>query len=122
MNAPINYGWCAKGPLAKDGSYMQVNAGKMVKWVAIDTKGRYSGQYVKSYKVKYSINGRDFIPLLDNPDFTGNYDGTTSRYNKITLPTKALALRIYPQTWQRWASMNLNAYYLEETRFDVVRF
>ena len=107
--------WCADNPIVKGEAYVQVNAGRLVKWEGIGIKGRnaWGGQYVKTFKVKYTVNGRDWIALDDNKEFVGNKDATTIKYNSITLPKKALAIRIYPQTWNNHCSMNIDAYYTE---------
>ena len=44
-----NSGWCSASPAVVGMVYMQVNAGRMVNWKAIGTKGRnaHGGQYVK---------------------------------------------------------------------------
>ncbi|KAL3841715.1 hypothetical protein ACJMK2_019821 [Sinanodonta woodiana] len=86
---------------------------------AVTTKGRdpktYT-QFVKSYKVLYSVDGVSFITVMDHNGkdmiFIGNTQNETNSTvtNELPCPIQARYIRINPQDWHQHISL----------RFDVI--
>ena len=101
--------WCAG---RRDlNQYVEFNSLIPVKWVAVATQPRVShNQYVKSYKIQYTKNGKDWKYYNNGHIFTANVKGSAIVYNKL-INLLATAIRIRPQTWNGYLSMRFNAYY-----------
>ncbi|KAL3842751.1 hypothetical protein ACJMK2_020737 [Sinanodonta woodiana] len=94
--------------------YIQVNLSKLHSVRAITTKGReHAGQYVKSYYVQYSTDGSLFQTVqrdVANEDmlFRGNNDSTTPVTRKLPCPIQAQYIRINPQEWNTYISLQFD--------------
>ncbi|CAG9772868.1 unnamed protein product [Ceutorhynchus assimilis] len=69
----------------------------------IVTKGGKNG-WVTLYTVKYSQNGKDWNPILDEKTqnektFLGNFDQNSPQVNNFMLPIHARYIKIVPQKW-----------------------
>ncbi|XP_017781781.1 PREDICTED: hemocytin [Nicrophorus vespilloides] len=68
------------------------------------TKGGPAG-WVTAFKVKYSSNGKDWNPILDElkteRTFLGNYDENSPLINNFDLPILATYVKIFPVKWQK---------------------
>ncbi len=73
--------------------------------VEVATQGRndydnqFSYEYVRSYKLSYSVDGRSWEPVENGKVFEANYDLNTIVFNKLAQPVRCIAFRIHPQTW-----------------------
>ena len=77
----------------------------------IQGRGDYD-QWVKSYKVLYSVDG-DIWEYTDNgKTYTGSMDRSTKIENDFDNIVEAKYIRIYPQTWNGHISMRFDALYL----------
>ena len=108
LGGKSDYGWCA---ISTSGEWVEIDARSEVLWNKIETKGR-AGQYVKSYKLKYSNDGASWTDIEGT--FTGNSDATSVKTNVLKEPIKARMIRIYPLTYHSHTSMKFEAYYTEQ--------
>ncbi|KAK3605568.1 hypothetical protein CHS0354_005872, partial [Potamilus streckersoni] len=99
--------------------FIQVNITNSHSVTAVTTKGRdakYFSQFVKSYKVLYSVDGFSFNSVLDHNGkdliFLGNTQGEENSpvTNELPCPIQAQYIRINPQDWHNHISL----------RFDVI--
>jgi hypothetical protein len=95
--------------------YIQIATGQPQRWYAVLTQGRYgSVQYVKTYIVKHTTNGRDWTEADNGRIFEGNTDSNTVVENKFDQPFMARAIRIYPTSWQTVIAMRVEAVYIQD--------
>ncbi|KAL3842754.1 hypothetical protein ACJMK2_020740 [Sinanodonta woodiana] len=94
--------------------YIQVNLSQLHSIRAITTKGRkYADQYVKSYYVQSSTDGSSFQTVqgdFANKDmlFLGNNDSTTLVTRQLPCPIQAQYIRINPQEWNKYISLQFD--------------
>ena len=88
------------------GQWMQINLGSVKKVKGVVTQGRYNhSQWVKSFKLKYSIDGSQYIDIDGYRTFQGNSDYNTKVTNNFDSIIYAQYIRFYPQTWNNHMSM-----------------
>ena len=111
VNSTINTAWCAAQNI--QGNWIMIDAGaKPVLWRAIATQGRRgANQWVRSYKLMYTLDGTDWEMYNSGTPLEGNVDQSTIKYHLINI--KALKIKIMPVTWSRHTSMKIEAYYQE---------
>lgn len=104
-NQQSNGGWVLTSS-ATIGEWIMVCLGSTKSVQRIATQGRYSiyhANWVKSYKVSYSLDGTQWSYVLDDAGdvnvFPGNYDKNTIVSHDIT-PVLAQYVRLYPETWE----------------------
>ena len=88
--------------------WYQINVGDKKEIFGIVTQGRKNhNQWVKSYKVQYSINETDWINVDNNNNkiFIANNDKNTKVYNYFSKSVEAKFIRILPQEWNNHISM-----------------
>ena len=111
LNVTAGYAWCAK--TNNQDQFFEIGGGKgddPVHWVMIATQGRGKhNQYVKTYKISYTMNGLDWGDYEGGKEFTANNHQSTIKYNMIDI--NALKIRIIPLSWNRHISMRVEAYY-----------
>ncbi|MBT3310692.1 MAG: discoidin domain-containing protein [Desulfobacterales bacterium] len=95
--------------------WLQIDLGKTAIIAAVGTMGRITGynQYVKSYKLAYSLDGSVWKFVKANGAdkiFSGNTDTTTAVSNDLKKPVKARYLRFHPVTWNSHITMRVEAY------------
>ena len=111
VDSTINTAWCALQNI--QGNWIMIDAGaKPVIWRAIATQGRRgANQWVKSYKLMYTLNGTDWEMYNSGTPLEGNVDQSTIKYHLINIT--ALKIKLMPVTWSRHISMKIEAYYQE---------
>ena len=99
--------WCAAG--GDNSPSITLNAGKQVKWTAVATQGREGKykQYVKKYKIKYSVDGTSWV--TPSTVYTANTDQGTAKYNTIDITAQKIA--ILPIENFGHYSMRMEAYF-----------
>ena len=86
--------------------------------VEVATQGRAvcnsdpDNQWVRSYKLSYSVDGINWLPVENGKVFQANFDRTTIVVNKLAEPVRCKAFRIEPQTWSEWISMRSEIFVL----------
>eukprot|EP00961_Rhodomonas_salina_P000542 7568-Rhodomonas_salina.1 len=85
---------------------MQLYVGASTDVAGVATKSRVNSvQWVKSFKVKYSLDATTWTDVDSGATFTGNTDQNTEVSNLFAAPVQAAYVRIYPQTWNTHMSM-----------------
>ncbi|XP_028414255.1 lactadherin-like [Dendronephthya gigantea] len=100
--------------------WIQVDLGKKEVVSGIATQGgyfyyqnSYIDRWVKTYFVKYSLNGTTFETYKDEGDdkiFDGNSDWDTIVKNVLHLPITARYIRIHPVSWRSYIGMRIELY------------
>ncbi|XP_072170354.1 uncharacterized protein [Diadema setosum] len=93
--------------------WIQVDLCSAFEVTGVITQGRHESstnfnQWVTSYKISYSIDGKDWTFVTDcNEDqvFQGNYDRNSPVQNSISPPVTARFFRLHPQSWHNHISM-----------------
>ncbi|XP_020891874.2 EGF-like repeat and discoidin I-like domain-containing protein 3 [Exaiptasia diaphana] len=102
-------GWCAKRNRA--GEWLQVDLGKKTRVQGVATQGRYKdNQWVKSYTLQYSNNGKTFKKYQGGKVFKGNSDWHTVVKHNLNPPIYARYIRVVVKTWYGWVSMRMELY------------
>ena len=105
-------GWAAKQCIV--GEWIQVSQENPRLWTGVIMQGRGDGdQWVKSIKMAYTVNGKEWESLQNGHIFEANSDRNTKMRITFSHPIYARALRIYPQTWNAHLSMRFDAIYLD---------
>merc|ERR1719502_2573793 len=90
----------------RKGEWWQMDMGTVGEVTGVVTQARNlrrrsSPQYVKSYKVKVSSDGKAWTGVDGGATFMGNAaDGDAKKVNKFATPVKTRYVRIYPESWQ----------------------
>ncbi|CAH1256880.1 EDIL3 [Branchiostoma lanceolatum] len=103
--------WCANYPLNTN-QWLQVDMGAETTVAGVITQGRPAGnQWVKSYKLRFSIDGTTWSTYLDKLGrekvFSGNSDQDTEVRHLLDPPVTARYVRFWPQTWNSYLSMRV---------------
>ena len=87
--------------------------------VEVATQGRTGcgynnpcNEFVKSYKLSYSVDGVNWLPVENGKVFDANFDRTTIVFNKLAEPVRCKAFRIQPQDWSGRISMRSEIFVL----------
>ena len=79
--------------------WMQIDLGSIKKVKGVVTQGRYnSDQWVTTFKLRYSIDGSQYIDIDGGRLFTGNEDRNTKVTNILNSIIYARYIRFYPIT------------------------
>merc|ERR1711934_314122 len=65
----------------------------------VQSRKDYPGQYVKTYTVKTSLDGKTFTGTTDGKAYEGKYKGTAKNLFHSGGKRKARYVRFYVQTW-----------------------
>jgi hypothetical protein len=88
------------------GDFMQVDTGEIQSIAGVLTQGRRdANQWVTSFKLMVSENGRDFKPVECGRTFDANSNRNSKVRVLFSTPIRTRFLRILPQTWRGWMSM-----------------
>ncbi|EDO48090.1 predicted protein, partial [Nematostella vectensis] len=102
-------GWSAKKNAR--GQWIQVRLRRRTTITAILTQGRQDNdQWVKTYTIKYSSNGKNFKPYTVRGRvrvFLANGDRNTVVDRTLRPPILAKYVRVYPRTWHGHISMRI---------------
>nr|WFD50011.1 nectin variant 3 [Paracentrotus lividus] len=92
--------------------WIQVDLRQAFEVTGIITQGRNSwpnGQWVQSYQMSYSIDGKDWILvkgcLAETQIFPGNFDADSLVENAISPPVTARFFRLHPVHWNNHISL-----------------
>jgi len=101
--------WCAG--FLNANQWIEVSSLVPVTWTGVITQGRadYDNQWVKSFTVVYSDDGKIWKDVDGGKTFTGNTDRNSHVTNMFDTPVKARTLRIQPKTWNKHISMRFEA-------------
>ena len=79
----------------------------------IETKGS-DNIWTSAYKIFYSMDGRDWNPVIDSSgsekEFLGNYDDVSSRTNYFDRPIRARYLKINPIKWHKHVGLKVEVF------------
>ncbi|KAI8516785.1 hypothetical protein Bbelb_053660 [Branchiostoma belcheri] len=91
------------------GEWLQVDLGekKRVTGTIIQGRNRDYPQWVTSYKLQYSVDGRRWVTCDGSKNFPGNTDRNTPVTNLLDSPIGARYVRFLPQTWKTHMSMRV---------------
>jgi hypothetical protein len=105
--------WSAKTSTL--GQWIQVSVERPKYWTGVVVQGRGDvlDQWVTSFKVAVTVNGKLWDNLAGGEVFQGSNDRNSKVLIKFKEPVYARVLRIYPQTWQGHMSMRFDAIYLD---------
>ncbi|XP_008948265.1 PREDICTED: EGF-like repeat and discoidin I-like domain-containing protein 3 [Merops nubicus] len=95
--------------------WIQINLQKKMRVTGVITQGAKrigSPEYVKSYKIAYSNDGKSWTMYKvkgTNEDmvFRGNVDNNTPYANSFTPPIKSQYIRLYPQVCRRHCTLRM---------------
>jgi len=88
-----------------------VRSNDLQSFVAITTQGRADyDQWMKSYEIKYSVDGVNFFSYNNGQVFTANTDRNTHVTHYFTPPITARAISIHPLTWNGRTSIRFEVY------------
>jgi len=87
-------------------SWMQLDAGHVKSIAGVVTQGRrHHHQWVTSYKVKASADGKAWDEVDCGRTFAGNTNRDTKVFGRFTKPITARYIRIYVNSWRSYPSM-----------------
>eukprot|EP00961_Rhodomonas_salina_P013192 177453-Rhodomonas_salina.1 len=85
---------------------MELDLGESTAVAGVATKGRVEfEQWVRTFKVLYSLDGTTWTDVNGGYAFPGNTDRNTQLSTFFAGPVEARYVRIYPQQWINWMSM-----------------
>ncbi|XP_066038621.1 EGF-like repeat and discoidin I-like domain-containing protein 3 [Chamaea fasciata] len=95
--------------------WIQINLQKKMRVTGVITQGAKrigSPEYVKSYKIAYSNDGKSWTMYKvkgtkEDMVFRGNVDNNTPYANSFTPPIKAQYIRLYPQVCRRHCTLRM---------------
>ncbi|XP_056369326.1 EGF-like repeat and discoidin I-like domain-containing protein 3 isoform X1 [Oenanthe melanoleuca] len=95
--------------------WIQINLQKKMRVTGVITQGAKrigSPEYVKSYKIAYSNDGKSWTMYKvkgtkEDMVFRGNVDNNTPYANSFTPPIKAQYVRLYPQVCRRHCTLRM---------------
>jgi len=91
--------------------WLQLKLNKVSKITAFATQGRQDyNQWVKSYKLQYSLDGGHFEDYNGGSVFNGNSDRNTVVGHRLSKPIIAKYIRIRPVTWYGHISMRMELF------------
>jgi hypothetical protein len=96
--------WCAGSRSISD--WMQMDSGEVQSIAGVIIQGRrIYAQWVKSFKVEVSDDGKEWFPVECGREFDGSTDQNTKVRILFEKPVKARFMRVNPQSWNDWPSM-----------------
>jgi hypothetical protein len=96
--------WCP--PHRVNTAYMQLDSGEVQSIAGVIMQGRRRhGQWVTSFKVEVSDDGKEWLPVECGRVFDGVRDQNTKTRILFSQPVRARFVRINPRTWRGWPSM-----------------
>jgi hypothetical protein len=107
----VRGGWSAVTNNAHQ--WLQVDLDKVTKVTHIATQGRhdsYYTQWVKSYSLQYSLNGRRFVDYEGGKIFKGNTNRNTIVKHALRPAIIARYIRVRIKTWYSHISMRMELY------------
>jgi len=102
--------WCASH---NDGNqWVQISSPFKRRWLAIETQGRHGhSQWVTTYSLQYSNNGKDWFVAENGRVFQGNTDTTTKVRHEFEVGFVSKLVRIIPLTWSNHISLRCELYF-----------
>jgi hypothetical protein len=91
--------------------WLQVDLGKVTKVTHIATQGRQdANQWVRTYSLQSSLNGRHFVDYKGGKIFTGNTNRNTIVKHALKPAIIARYIRVRIKTWYGHISMRMELY------------
>lgn len=115
-NDPLKGAWSA----GHNNGYqwIQVDLGRMIRVTGVATQGREDyDQWVVSYVITYSLDGKTFAQYKNSNVFPGNNDQNTVVKNALRPTIIASYIRIHPYSWHKHISMRLELYGCNEGKY-----
>ena len=95
---------------SQQGEWIQIDTGSLQTIAGVVTQGRRnSAQWVTSFIVKVSADGRQWKDVECQRRWSGNKDQNTKVRTSFPEPLIARFVRVYPMTWHNWPSMRVGA-------------
>ena len=118
-------GWSPKTKTRNE--WYQIDLSSEQRIIGIVTQGRadgYENQYIKSYKVKVSIDGNIWTDVDNGRIFTGNNEKTIEDPDfevrtKFTNPINSRYVRVYPVTYNSYPTMRIGVI-IGESKFKNI--
>eukprot|EP01132_Coremiostelium_polycephalum_P002876 gene2876-3574_t len=80
-------------------------------FIALQIQGRGDAdQWVKSYKIRYTLDNVNWVELNNGQVFNGNYDRNSIVTHTFDYPIRARAMSIHPVSWNNHISLRLELY------------
>jgi hypothetical protein len=106
---PLTGGWAAK--VNNVNQWLQVDLGKVTRVTHIATQGRSDIiEWVKSYSLQYSLNGKRFVDYKGGKIFTGNTNQNSIVKHALKPAIIARYIRVRIKTWNRHICMRMELY------------
>ena len=108
--------WCSADATNVTRDHLEIDFGRMVKIFSITTANRagttYNNQYVTTYTISYSPNGKIWTTYNNNEVLLGprNDSNITEINHVLSSPIIMQCIRFYPVTWNVHKSMRVEAY------------
>jgi len=100
--------WIAGSSQQNQNQWLQIDLKLKQDVVGVVTQGRYNvNQWVQTYKVSVSDDGKDFTEVECGRIFDGNTDYNSKVRNYFMAPVKARYIRVHPVTWYSLIAMRL---------------
>jgi hypothetical protein len=107
----LQAGW---SPSSSVNQWLQVYFGNVTEVTHIATQGRYDSlsnrQWVTSYSLQYSSDGRSFANYEGGKSFQGNSDMNTVVKHALKPAIIARYIRVRPKTWNNYIAMRIELY------------
>jgi hypothetical protein len=101
-------GWCAE--INDINNWVMVGSFYKMTWKKIDIQGvASSSNWVKTFKVSYTVDGESWSYYNNGEILTGNYDDTSVVSVNLT-PFEAIAVRMHPVTWNSGIGVRIEMY------------
>ncbi|XP_028417104.1 lactadherin-like [Dendronephthya gigantea] len=105
---------CSWGPSRREGSWLQIDLGKLTTVSAIATQGScYGAAWAKSYSVTYSNDGKDWTAYRESEGtkiFESNRDRNSIVIHTFKIHINARYIRVLPKTWHVVPVIRLELY------------
>jgi len=113
----------------RKGQWMMINLDSAQKVAGIVIQGRskgsrWSNQFVRNYKVSYSLNGTTFQYVNGaSTIFSGNYrNNNIKEVAMFKTPVNAQYIRIYPQSWAHHMSMRAGVVLPKINTYNLITY
>jgi hypothetical protein len=93
--------------------WIQIDLRKLTTFTRVATQGRgdHPHQWVESYSLQYSVDGKQFQDYLGGKTFTGNNDQNCVVDHDLLDPAiDARFIRLLPKSWTEYISLRMELY------------
>lgn len=101
------------------GEWWQVDVGQVrpIARMAIQANPGTAGQWITTFKLKYSVNGTTWVDYKNGEILKGNSTKTDTKENDLQT-FNARYIRVYPQTWQGFPVGRFEFYYEDTVDYN----